>query len=250
MQKIKLLIKKILHFFGFHISRVFKYFSGSFYIEFTEIPEHIRLRDLFFKNLEKYYANEAAEFVIANCQNAQPFTHKHHLLKYALDIAKVEGCILEFGVARGKSINFMASNTSQTIYGFDSFIGLPHDWSGGNRFVPKETFSLGGKLPSCKQNVKLIKSWFKDTVENFKRDVHDNVRLIHIDCDLYSSTIFVLEAFKDRLVPGSLIVFDEFYNFHGWKNHEYKALMEFKNKYNIKFSFEGFTDRRMLIKII
>lgn len=249
MKKIKILIKRIFNSFGFYLKRIIKYFSVSRYIEFTEIPEHIRLRDIFFTKLENYYANEAAEFVRLNCENAHPFTHKHHLLKYALDISKISGCILEFGVYKGKSINLLASNTTQTVYGFDSFIGLPEDWSGGNRYVAKETFDLKGQMPPCRQNVKLIKGWFEDTIENFKKDVSDNVKLIHIDCDVYSSTFYVLESFKDRLVPGSLIVFDEFYNFHGWRNHEYKALMDFKNKYDIKFTYEGFTDRRMLIKI-
>ena len=246
---LKKYIKKILFLFGDQLKRVIKYFSGSSYIEYTEIPEHLRLRDIFFTNLERYYANEAAEFVRTNCMNAYPFTHKHHLLKYALDYSKVDGCILEFGVARGKSINFLASNTSQIVYGFDSFIGLPEDWSGGNRFVPKEYFDFKGQMPLCRPNVKLIKGWFEDTIDDFKKDVNDKIKLIHIDCDLYSSTFYVLESFKDRLIPGSLIVFDEFYNFHGWRNHEYKALMDFKNKYNIKFTYEGFTDRRMLIKI-
>ena len=238
MQKIKTILKRII-----------KYLSGSFYIEYTEISEHIRLRDIFFSNLEKSYANEAAEFVRENCQHANPFTHKHHLLKYALDISEVDGCILEFGVFKGKSINLLASNTNQIVYGFDSFTGLPENWSGGNRYVPKETFDLNGQMPKCRTNVRLIKGWFEDTIDSFKQEVADNVKLIHIDCDLYSSTFYVLDSFRDRLIPGSLIVFDEFYNFHGWRNHEYKALMDFKGKYNIKFTYEGFTDRRMLIRI-
>ena len=224
-----------MNFIKIFLKRLISYLSNSFYIKYTDIPEHLRLRDIFFKDLELRYAKEAVDFVQANCKNAMPFTHKHQLLKFALDIAEVDGCILEFGVFKGKSINFIASNTDQLIYGFDSFQGLPEDWSGGNRFVPKENFDLQGNLPQCKKNVKLIKGWFEDTVSNFKKEVKDNIRLLHIDCDIYSSTFFVLESFRDRLVTGSLIVFDEFYNFHGWKNHEYKALMDFQEKYKIKF---------------
>tara|TARA_B100001027_G_C16265317_1_gene331686 strand:+ start:109 stop:828 length:720 start_codon:yes stop_codon:yes gene_type:complete len=229
--------------------RLVTYLSNSYYIKYTEIPEHIRLRDIFFKELEKRNAKEALDFVEKNCKEAMPFTHKHDLLKYAINISKIEGCILEFGVFKGKSINFIAKNTSQKIYGFDSFIGLPEDWSGGNLFVPKEAFDLQGNLPTCEKNVELIEGWFEDTVPKFKEKVSENIKLIHIDCDVYSSTIFVLEAFRSQLVKGSLIVFDEFYNFHGWKNHEYKALMEFKNKHKINFKYIGFTDRRMLIEI-
>lgn len=229
--------------------RLVNFLSNSYYIKYTEIPEHIRLRDIFFQELEKRNAKEALDFVEENCKEAMPFTHKHDLLKYAIKISKIEGCILEFGVFKGKSINFIAKNTSQKIYGFDSFVGLPEDWSGGNLFVPKEAFDLKGNLPICEKNVELIEGWFEETIPKFKEKVRENIKLMHIDCDVYSSTIFVLESFRSQLVKGSLIVFDEFYNFHGWKNHEYKALMEFKNKHKINFKYIGFTDRRMLIEI-
>ena len=55
-KNIKTLLKLILSPIGLYLKKLIKYFSGSHYVEFTEIPEHIRLRDVFFKKLEKYYA--------------------------------------------------------------------------------------------------------------------------------------------------------------------------------------------------
>lgn len=244
------LIKLYFIFIKGSLKRFFKNLSNSFYIEYTEIPESIRIRDIFFSELERKYASEAVDFVKANCKDAASFKHKHHLLKYALEISDIEGYILEFGVKEGKSINFIASNTKQTVFGFDSFEGLPESWLGANGLLKKGHFNLGGKLPVCLENVILVKGWFEDTLNSFINKNKHNVKLMHIDCDLYSSTFCVLESFKDRLVPGSLIIFDEFYNYHGWQNHEYKALMNFQKKYNINFEYMGFTDRRMLIKIV
>jgi hypothetical protein len=53
------------------------------------------------------------------------------------------------------------------------------------------------------------------------------VAFLHIDCDLYASTSDVLAGLGDRLVPGSVIVFDEFFNYPGWQDGEYKAFKEF-----------------------
>ncbi len=232
------------------LKNIFRFLTYDFYVKYTEIPEYVRSSNKFYSELESRYAKEAVDFVKENCQKAMPFHHKHELLKHALKISNIEGSILEFGVFRGKSINLIASNTKQNVYGFDSFLGLPEDWSGSNHYVSKKHFDLKGTLPKCKENVNLIKGWFKDTIPIFLNENKENVKLMHIDCDLYSSTYFVLESFRNNFVPGSLIVFDEFYNFHGWKNHEYKALIDFKNKYNVNYEYIGFTDRRMLIRII
>ena len=50
---------------------------------------------------------------------------------------------------------------------------------------------------------------------------------MHIDCDLYESTRYVLAQLADRIVPGTVIVFDEYINFPGWQKDEYRAFREF-----------------------
>jgi hypothetical protein len=62
------------------------------------------------------------------------------------------------------------------------------------------------------------------------------VAYLHIDSDLYSSAIYVLDRLNDRIVPGTLIVFDELSNFrlsgklNNWPIHEWRALFEWLGK--------------------
>jgi len=48
-----------------------------------------------------------------------------------------------------------------------------------------------------------------------------------VDCDLCSSTKTVFSSLADRLIPGTIVVFDEHFNDPGWQDCEYKAFMEF-----------------------
>jgi predicted O-methyltransferase YrrM len=73
----------------------------------------------------------------------------------------------------------------------------------------------------------LHKGWFSDTLPLFLDEYSESVRFLHVDCDLYSSTRTIFSALADRLVPGTVIVFDEFFNYPGWQECEYKAFMEF-----------------------
>ena len=53
------------------------------------------------------------------------------------------------------------------------------------------------------------------------------VAFLHLDVDRYSSTRTVLELLGDRIVPGTVIAFDEFFNYPGWREGEYRAFNEF-----------------------
>lgn len=147
------------------------------------------------------------------------------VLRYALSKSRTEGMFLEFGVWSGKTINIIAEHTAATIHGFDSFQGLPEDWSaeGGE----KGTFDTKGELPSVRQNVRLHVGWFNDTLPNFVRTFSDPISFLHIDCDLYSSTKTIFEHLADRIRTSTIIVFDEYFNYPGWQEHEFKAFREF-----------------------
>ena len=60
-----------------------------------------------------------------------------------------------------------------------------------------------------------------------------SVGFVHIDVDLYSSTVTVLDFIKKFLVPGTVILFDDWYCFApGREMGERKALSEFLKKYS------------------
>lgn len=154
------------------------------------------------------------------------------LLRYALTQATVSGLVLEFGVRRGTSLRHIAVACGQAAHGFDSFEGLPEGW--GNEAAG--TFSTGADLPAMPDNVTLHKGWFQDSIPPFLAAHPGSVRLANIDCDIYSSTVTVLAALRPRLVPGSVLVFDEFIGNRTWAEHEFKAFNEFAAAHAIGFT--------------
>lgn len=143
---------------------------------------------------------------------------------------------LEFGVASGRSINFISQFTSALVYGFDSFEGLPETWRPG---FEKGTFSSGGRPPAVNQNVILKKGWFSDTLVPFLKEQDKKVSFVHIDCDLYSSTKLILDLLVPYFEPECVIVFDELVNYPGFEEGELKALQEFVDQNNVAVEFIG-----------
>ena len=74
---------------------------------------------------------------------------------------------LEFGVASGRTINYISSFTKHNVYGFDTFEGLPEKWRVG---CEKGAFNQNGVLPAVNENVVLIKGLFCDTLYSFFKD--------------------------------------------------------------------------------
>lgn len=147
------------------------------------------------------------------------------LLKHVARSAPDRGIIVECGVFHGRSINLMAKWTGREIHGFDSFEGLPEEWTGHN---PAGSYSAGGRLPEVPANVQLHPGWFEDTLPPFAAGLSDPIALLYVDCDLYSSTCTVLEHLGPHLAPGALLVFDEYTGYVAWREHEYKAWMEYR----------------------
>jgi len=83
-------------------------------------------------------------------------------------------------------------------------------------------------LPPVRGNVRLTKGFFEDTLPGFvAQHPGAKIALLHIDCDLYSATKTVLERLAPLLVEGTIIVFDEYFNYPGWQQGEFKAFAEF-----------------------
>ncbi len=67
-----------------------------------------------------------------------------------------------------------------------------------------------------------------------------NLRGVHIDCDLGSSTATVLNALSENLVcKKPLLLFDEFYNYLGYEDHEFRAFLEWVNTAGVDFRVLG-----------
>jgi hypothetical protein len=124
------------------------------------------------------------------------------------------------------------------VHGFDSFEGLPEDWTSWQK---AGRFSLGGEKPEIgAANVMLHKGWFQDSLPPFLAAHPGDVRFLHVDCDLYSSTKTVLGHLGARLVEGSILVFDEYLNFPDWQKHEHRAWKEYSSAEGLSYEYLGY----------
>jgi len=139
---------------------------------------------------------------------------------------------LEFGVASGSSFKWWmnkCTHPDSRFYGFDTFEGLPEIWGmyakGDMSFdVPKVDDSRG----------QLIKGTFQETLNGFLDKQGPGFRqkrkIIHMDADLFSATLFALSQLYPHLREGDIIMFDEF-NVYG---HEFKAFRYFTECFYVK----------------
>lgn len=170
-------------------------------------------------------------------EGIKTYRSQSEIMLASLKLSGVYGLNLEFGVFNGASINLCSEKFPKRLfYGFDSFEGLPENWRDG---FPAGCFSTGGVLPKVNSNVRLIKGLFSDVLDDFLINHKENIAFLHVDCDLYSSTQCVLSKVRERLVAGTIILFDEFYNYPGYEDGEYKAWIEFSQKYGIRFDYIG-----------
>jgi hypothetical protein len=156
----------------------------------------------------------------------------------AADIAREIVLYLEFGVWEGASLRLWSAlleNPSSFLHGFDSFEGLPEDWDGFRR---KGTFALNGRLPEFTDTrVVLHEGWFSDTLPGFESPRHERL-VVHLDADLYSSTDFVLRTIERLIIPGAVLIFDEFCD----RFHELRAFHEYLERTNAAFRAIGATE--------
>lgn len=196
---------------------------------------------------DKYYKDfpEMISFVEKEFKDAAVFDTDADLMRFASDKVNFPGLYLEFGVARGNTINFIAAlNSKKKIYGFDSFEGLPEEWHRGDIAIPKGSFGFKSRemTPAVLHNVTLIKGLFNDSLPEFKTKILKDqpIAFIHVDCDIYSSTCDIFNFVGDNIVSGTIIIFDEYYNYSSFREHEYKAFHEFLQRSGKKAKIIGF----------
>ncbi len=207
-----------------------------------------------FEILWKRAVNESADFVEKHINDVLVFHDRRVLWEYTARKIKeqnIDGVCLEFGVFNGASINYFANYLPELRFiGFDSFEGLAEDWKGEGAW--KGTFDLGGKLPSVRCNVTLVKGWFDHTLPEYCKKHLDkkSVRFVHIDGDTYEAAVIVLKHLGKYLRPGVLILFDELIGYPNWRNGEFRAWQEVTKKHNIKFRYLGFATNQALVEIV
>lgn len=175
----------------------------------------------------------------------------------------VEGDICEFGVYSGRSLALLSHHNNEYVvnendvnnkdvpkrisYGFDSWDGLPNDdethprWTHG---LFKLNHSYHPIIPLNKHIEPIdVYNFFK--VYNLDKPVLvqgeyidlvlpnelTHIALVHIDCDLYNSTKQILNLIESRIVDGTILLFDDWFNYKGNPNKgEQRAFNEFLNE--------------------
>lgn len=189
------------------------------------------------KALQRRALESTAEYVEAHLLGVDSVDSAFVLLDRAIRAADLGGkLVCEFGVASGATLNYIASRVPQTVYGFDSFEGLPERWREG---FGRGHFARSAR-PLVSGNAVLIEGLFADSLPGFLREHPEGVGFLHIDCDLYSSTRTVLTHLAPRLRPGSVIVFDEYFNYPGWQAGEHKAFQEFIAETGMAYEYLGY----------
>ncbi len=182
---------------------------------------------------------ETAAFVLERMPTATVCRHPHDTLRYALGLVGGDGMALEFGVASGTTLGIVAERlrpAGHEVFGFDVFTGLPEAWRSG---FPAGEFAQAA--PPTVPGAEVVVGLFEDTLPGFLADHPGPVAFAHLDADLYSSTATVLRLIGDRLRPGSVLVFDEFVNYPGWQQHEYRAWTEFVERSGLGFEYLAYT---------
>jgi predicted O-methyltransferase YrrM len=189
---------------------------------------------------------ESADYATRHMARALTFKTREALWDFALAKAPAQGLCAEFGVWNGASINHFAGRLApRRVYGFDSFEGLAEDWAGAA--CPKGTFDRGGALPPVAANVELVKGWFDATLPAFLGANRDSFAFAHIDCDTYPAAKIALSAIGPRLAAGTVIVFDEYFGYRGWREGEHRAWRETAESLGIQSEYVGFSHQQVAL---
>jgi O-methyltransferase len=189
-------------------------------------------------------------------QEVMSYNRKEQILYTCLEYAyqaEVKGDYLEFGMWKGGSM-IAAYHLSQRFpglsdmrfYGFDSFEGIPSLTTNKSEadYFPPGMFEAG--LEEVKRNlvnakldmkrVTLIGGWFAETLNQKTKATLPlkHAAVVNVDCDVYESTVSVLDFIESYLADGSIIIFDDWYCFRNRDElGEQKAFREWlaRNRY-------------------
>lgn len=161
-------------------------------------------------------------------------------------LARKEMDYFEFGVAGGHSFRWWLEKNKMEgsrFFGFDTFEGLPEKWG------PFEKGAMATKLESLQitdARAHFYKGLFQQTLVPFLHR-YDGLhpRLIHLDADLFSATLFALTQLYRFLKPGDILLFDEF----AVPQHEFLAFKIFTESFYIDFEVIGAANNYLFVAI-
>lgn len=152
----------------------------------------------------------------------------------------VDGDIAECGVFNGANA-FIASLVlpelaSQKYHLFDSFEGFPelspHDPVGRRNDFQDINFTTIRNKFSNFTNIEIHKGFFSNTLSEV---ASQNFCMAYIDCDLYASTMSCCDFFYNRVVPGGVLLFHDYWvpesGLLGWGDSTFPGVSKAVNEF-------------------
>jgi len=119
------------------------------------------------------------------------------------------------------------------FFAFDSFEGLPatgdqtqEEWAGGSYACSEAQFRANVAAEGVQlTDVVTVAGFYDRSLTPELKRTHNLRRaaIVHIDCDLYESTTYVLDFVTDLLTQGSVLVFDDWFFNQGRKDRGEQA---------------------------
>jgi O-methyltransferase len=164
----------------------------------------------------------------------------------ALAVNGISGPYLEFGVGRGMTL-WLAWRASRSLgldcdlWAFDSFAGLPAGttdidtshpawvegaYANSEASVRHNLSGLGVDL----DDINVVPGYFSESLASARREgLPDSAALVYVDCDMYDSTVDVLDYLADVIGHGSIVGFDDYFCWSPTRSSgEQIALREFE----------------------
>jgi len=215
-----------------------KTLASILYPKKIEVFDRLNTNTLFVKEVLNR-SDQSRHF--ENREEMYNFLHEKYIKNNQFDY-------LEFGVFEGAAIRKwteLNNDLNSRFYGFDSFEGLPEDWTS---IKQKGAFDVNGQYPNIDDNrVEFVKGWFQETLPGFLQKYTPSEKLvIHIDADLYSSTLYCLTKLDEHIAKGTIIIFDEFYDLL----HEFLAFHDYTRSYYKKWKIVANTNNYVQVALI
>lgn len=159
------------------------------------------------------------------------------------------GRVIEFGVFQGITLRHIgaAIGPDRRLTGFDTFQGLPDDWG---QLLPKGTFATNVPSLEGRANVNLEVGRIEDTLPAFLANLSEPVSLVHIDVPYYDINVFILERVLPHMPDGSVVVFDEYYGYPSYEDHEFRAWSEIRARFNLVASPIAYSSRSAAFELV
>jgi hypothetical protein len=143
---------------------------------------------------------------------------------------EIEGDYTEFGVWTGRTFveAWRAARAfpgiDRRFFAFDSFEGLPEvegdddtgRWTAGEFSADRRSFETRLRRAGVpKEQVHIVEGFFDATLAQPQLIPLEKIAIAWVDCDLYSSTVPVLDYLTPRLSQGAILIFDDWFCFKG-----------------------------------